>query len=114
MRSSPAFGAGERGSGLKYGVECSEDDLSKNWQRLILTHLKEKTHKGVLTGSAITDMEITLVSGKAHNKHTEGDFREATYRTRTPRPKGSRIRIVGALLCFLVGSTGENGRKGND
>ena len=72
---------GERGSGLKYGVECSEDDLSKNWQRLILTHLKEKTHKGVLTGSAITDMEITLVSGKAHNKHTEGgDFREATYR----------------------------------
>jgi hypothetical protein len=72
---------GEPGSGLKFGVECSEDDLSKNWQRLILTHLEEKAHKGVLTGSAITDMEITLVSGRAHNKHTEGgDFREATYR----------------------------------
>jgi ribosomal protection tetracycline resistance protein len=72
---------GERGSGLVFGVECNEDDLSKNWQRLILTHLNEKTHKGVLTGSAITDMKITLVSGKAHNKHTEGgDFREATYR----------------------------------
>lgn len=71
----------ERGSGLCFGVECSEDDLSRNWQRLILTHLGEKTHKGVLTGSAITDMKITLVSGKAHNKHTEGgDFREATYR----------------------------------
>jgi small GTP-binding protein len=72
---------GERGSGLVFGVECNEDDLSKNWQRLILTHLSEKTHKGVLTGSAITDIKITLVSGKAHNKHTEGgDFREATYR----------------------------------
>jgi len=72
---------GEIGSGLKFGVECNEDELSKNWQRLILTHLKEKVHKGVLTGSAITDMKITLVSGRAHNKHTEGgDFREATYR----------------------------------
>lgn len=72
---------GERGSGLQFCVECNEEDLSKNWQRLILTHLKEKSHKGVLTGSAITDMKITLVSGKAHNKHTEGgDFREATYR----------------------------------
>ncbi|NLM58587.1 MAG: GTP-binding protein [Clostridium sp.] len=72
---------GERGSGLKYDVNCSEDYLSQSWQRLILTHLKEKTHKGVLTGSAITDMKITLVAGKAHNKHTEGgDFREATYR----------------------------------
>lgn len=65
---------GERGSGLKYDVNCSEDYLSQSWQRLILTHLKEKTHKGVLTGSAITDMKITLVAGKAHNKHTEGAF----------------------------------------
>lgn len=72
---------GELGSGLKFQTECSEDMLSKNWQRLILTHLKEKEHKGVLTGSPITDMKITLVAGKAHNKHTEGgDFREATYR----------------------------------
>lgn len=72
---------GEPGSGLQFGVECSEDVLGKSWQRLILTHLEEKAHKGVLTGSAITDMKITLVSGRAHNKHTEGgDFREATYR----------------------------------
>jgi len=72
---------GEGGSGLQFDVNCNEDILSKNWQRLILTHLEEKVHKGVLTGSAITDMKITLVSGKAHDKHTQGgDFREATYR----------------------------------
>ncbi|MGB8451502.1 MAG: translation factor GTPase family protein [Anaerocolumna sp.] len=72
---------GEPGSGLQTGVECSEDELGKSWQRLILTHLEEKSHKGILTGAAITDMKITLVSGRAHNKHTEGgDFREATYR----------------------------------
>ncbi|QHI71677.1 translation factor GTPase family protein [Aminipila terrae] len=72
---------GEPGSGLQYSTACSEDLLGKNWQRLILTHLEEKTHKGVLTGSPITDMKITLVSGRAHTKHTEGgDFREATYR----------------------------------
>ena len=72
---------GESGSGLQFGTECSEDVLGKSWQRLVLTHLEEKVHKGVLTGSAITDMKITLVSGRAHNKHTEGgDFREATYR----------------------------------
>lgn len=72
---------GEPGSGLQFGAECSEDVLGKSWQRLVLTHLEEKAHKGVLTGSEITDMKITLVSGRAHNKHTEGgDFREATYR----------------------------------
>lgn len=72
---------GERGSGLQFGTECSEDLLAKNWQRLVLTHLEEKVHKGTLTGSPVTDMKITLVSGRAHNKHTEGgDFREATYR----------------------------------
>ncbi|MGC7872026.1 NYN domain-containing protein [Desulfosporosinus sp. SYSU MS00001] len=72
---------GEVGSGLMFDAECSEDTLSKNWQRLILTHLEEKAHKGVLTGSTITDIKITLVSGRAHTKHTEGgDFREATYR----------------------------------
>lgn len=72
---------GELGSGLQFAADCSEDHLDKNWQRLILTHLEEKEHKGVLTGSAITDMKITLVSGRAHLKHTEGgDFRQATYR----------------------------------
>lgn len=72
---------GELGSGLQFTSECSEDVLEKNWQRLVLSHLEEKSHKGVLTGSAITDMKITLVSGRAHKKHTEGgDFREATYR----------------------------------
>lgn len=72
---------GEPGSGLQFGTNCSEEVLGKSWQRLVLTHLEEKAHIGVLTGSAITDMKITLVSGRAHNKHTEGgDFREATYR----------------------------------
>lgn len=72
---------GEPGSGLQFDTDCSEDILGKSWQKLILTHLEEKAHKGVLTGSDITDIRITLVSGRAHNKHTEGgDFREATYR----------------------------------
>ncbi|MDY2606401.1 MAG: translation factor GTPase family protein [Lachnospiraceae bacterium] len=72
---------GEIGSGLTFATECSEEVLAKNWQRLILTHLQEREHKGVLTGSGITDMKITLVSGRAHLKHTEGgDFRQATYR----------------------------------
>ena len=71
----------KRGSGLIFETDCREDELSRNWQRLILTHLKEKNHKGVLTGSPITDMKITLKSGRAHIKHTEGgDFRQATYR----------------------------------
>jgi len=69
------------GSGLEFAADISTDDLALNWQRLILTHLQEKTHRGVLTGSPITDMRITLVNGKAHLKHTEGgDFRQATYR----------------------------------
>ena len=71
----------KRYSGLVFKTDCKEDLLDKNWQRLILTHLYEKTHIGVLTGSPITDMEITLKSGRAHPKHTEGgDFRQATYR----------------------------------
>ncbi len=70
-----------RGSGMHFTTDVSEDVLDKNWQRLILGHLMEKTHIGVLTGSPITDIKITLVAGKAHNKHTEGgDFRQATYR----------------------------------
>ena len=72
---------GERGSGLVFGTDCSEDNLDGNWQRLILTHLMEKEHPGVLAGMPITDMKITLTAGKAHLKHTEGgDFRQATYR----------------------------------
>ncbi len=72
---------GERGSGLRFASSCREDDLDRNWQRLILTHLMEKTHVGVLTGSPITDMKLTIVAGRAHEKHTEGgDFRQATYR----------------------------------
>lgn len=70
-----------RGSGLQLDSICSEDVLDRNWQRLILTHLEEKEHLGVLTGSPITDMKITLTAGRAHLKHTEGgDFRQATYR----------------------------------
>ena len=72
---------GEPGSGVQCGAACSTDVLDLNWQRLILTHLEEKEHLGVLTGSPITDIKITLVAGKAHLKHTEGgDFRQATYR----------------------------------
>ncbi len=71
----------EPGSGLKFEADCSTDDLPLNWQRLILTHLAEKKHRGVLTGSEITDMKITVIAGKSHVKHTEGgDFRQATYR----------------------------------
>jgi ribosomal protection tetracycline resistance protein len=72
---------GESGSGVVIEADCSEDMLDKNWQRLILTHLCEKEHRGVLTGSPITDIKITLKAGRAHQKHTEGgDFRQATYR----------------------------------
>lgn len=72
---------GEQGSGLEFASDCSEDMLEKSWQRLVVSHLEEKVHKGVLTGSAITDMKITLIAGRAHKTHTEGgDFREATYR----------------------------------
>ncbi len=71
----------EPGSGLSFDTNCSEDLLDRSWQRLVLTHLEEKEHVGVLTGSPITDMRITLIAGRAHQKHTEGgDFRQATYR----------------------------------
>ena len=77
LRLEPA----ERGSGLSFASEVSEDELAINYQKLILSHLEEKEYKGVLTGSPITDMKITLVAGRAHLKHTEGgDFRQATYR----------------------------------
>ena len=71
----------ERGTGLTFDTCCSEDALDRNWQRLILTHLEEKEHRGVLTGAPLTDVKLTLLAGRAHAKHTEGgDFRQATYR----------------------------------
>ena len=70
-----------RGSGMQFAADCREEVLDKNWQRLVLTHLEEKQHLGVLTGSPLTDVKITLIAGRAHLKHTEGgDFRQATYR----------------------------------
>ena len=72
---------GEPGSGLELATTCSEDVLDRNWQRLILSHLEERAHPGVLTGAPLTDVKITLLTGRAHIKHTEGgDFRQATYR----------------------------------
>jgi len=72
---------GEPGSGITCRLDCEESGLDRNWQRLILTHLQERTHRGVLTGSPLTDVIISLVAGRAHQKHTEGgDFRQATYR----------------------------------
>ena len=72
---------GERGSGVELSIACPEDVLDRNWQRLILTHLAERAHPGVLTGSPLTDVKLTLLAGRAHLKHTEGgDFRQATYR----------------------------------
>ena len=72
---------GEAGSGMTFAANCSEDLLDKNWQRLIMTHLEERKHRGVLTGAEITDMKISVVGGRAHLKHTEGgDFRQSTYR----------------------------------
>lgn len=85
----------ELGSGLEFASDVSEDDLDKNWQRLIRTHLEERVHRGVLTGSAITDMRITIVGGKAHTKHTEGgDFRQATYRAIRQGLMQARSRLL--------------------
>lgn len=94
---------GEPGSGLQFGVNCSEDVLGKSWQRLVLTHLEEKAHKGVLTGAAITDMKITLVSGRAHPKHTAGgDFREATYRAVRQGLKEARSILLEPYYGFQL------------
>lgn len=95
--------SGEPGSGLQFDSSCSEDILGKSWQRLILTHLEEKEHRGVLTGSAITDMKITLVSGRAHNKHTEGgDFREATYRAVRQGLKEAKSVLLEPYYAFQL------------
>ena len=94
---------GEPGSGLVFGTRCSEDALDKNWQRLILTHLAEKSHRGVLTGAEITDMRISLVGGRAHAKHTEGgDFRQATYRAVRQGLKQCRSVLLEPVYAFCL------------
>ena len=93
----------EAGSGLVFATDCSEDELDKNWQRLILTHLEEKAHVGVLTGSEITDMKITLIAGRAHLKHTEGgDFRQATYRAVRHGLKSGKSRLLEPVYEYTV------------
>lgn len=107
---------GKRGSGLVFKSECKEDVLDKNWQRLILTHLYEKTHIGVLTGSPITDMEIVLMSGKAHPKHTEGgDFRQATYRAVRQGLRSAKSILLEPYYDFTLEVPTENvGRAMSD
>ena len=104
------------GSGLEFTTDISTDDLALNWQRLILTHLQEKTHRGVLTGSPITDMRITLVNGKAHLKHTEGgDFRQATYRAlRQGLMKTKNVLLEPYLTLEIIAPTDSLGRIMND
>lgn len=100
---------GERGSGIQFDSECSEDVLDRNWQRLVLPHLEEKEHKGVLTGSVITDMKITLTSGKAHLKHTEGgDFRQATYRAVRQGLKKAESVLLEPYYEFRIELPSEN------
>ncbi len=93
----------EAGSGLQFDTACSEDVLDKNWQRLILTHLEEKRHVGVLTGAEITDVRITLAAGRAHLKHTEGgDFRQATYRAVRQGLRQARCRLLEPYYDFRL------------
>ena len=100
---------GKRDSGLVFSSACREDQLDKNWQRLILTHLYEKTHLGVLTGAPITDMEIVLVSGRAHAKHTEGgDFRQATYRAVRQGLRQAKSLLLEPLYAFTLEVPPEN------
>ena len=100
---------GEPSSGLVFALACSEDILDGNWQRLILTHLKEREHPGVLTGSPITDMKITLISGRAHQKHTEGgDFRQATYRAVRQGLKKAQSILLEPYYHFTIELPSEN------
>ena len=93
----------EAGSGLVFDTDCSEDVLDRNWQRLILTHLQEREHPGVLTGSPVTDMKITLVAGRAHLKHTEGgDFRQATYRAVRQGLKSAESVLLEPWYSFVL------------
>ena len=106
----------KRDSGLVFKTECPEDDLDKNWQRLILTHLYEKTHLGVLTGSPVTDIEIVLKAGRAHPKHTEGgDFRQATYRAVRQGLRSAQSLLLEPVFRFTLSVPAENiGRAMND
>ncbi len=106
----------EPGSGLVFDTDISTDDLALNWQRLILTHLKEKIHRGVLTGAPVTDMKITLINGKAHLKHTEGgDFRQATYRAvRQGLMKARSILLEPYLTLEITAPQESLGRIMND
>lgn len=100
---------GKRDSGIVIKSECKEDLLDKNWQRLILTHLYEKTHIGVLTGSPITDIEIILASGKAHPKHTEGgDFRQATYRAVRQGLRSAQSQLLEPIYEYTLEVPTEN------
>ena len=107
---------GEAGSGLQFASACSEDVLDRNWQRLILTHLEERSHLGVLTGSPITDMKITLLTGRAHLKHTEGgDFRQATYRALRQGLMQSESVLLEPVLSFILEvPAGQVGRAMSD
>ena len=99
----------EPGSGLQFGTSCSEDVLDRNWQRLILTHLEEKRHVGVLCGGEITDMRITLIAGRAHQKHTEGgDFRQATYRAVRQGLREAGCRLLEPYYDFRLEVPQEN------
>lgn len=100
---------GEPGSGCQFFTACSEDVLARNWQRLILTHLEEKEHIGVLTGSALTDVQITLIGGRAHLKHTEGgDFRQATYRAVRQGLKKAKSVLLEPYYEFRLELPAEN------
>lgn len=105
-----------QGSGLVLATRCPEDDLDRSWQRLIMTHLQEKTHLGVLTGSPVTDMKITLMSGRAHVKHTEGgDFRQATYRAVRQGLMQAKSRLLEPYYAFRLEVPPEQlGRAIND
>ena len=107
---------GEPGSGLVFESRCPVDALAKNWQRLVLTHLREKRHRGVLTGSELTDMKITLIAGRAHEKHTEGgDFRQATYRAVRQGLMMAENVLLEPVYTFRVKLPQENlGRLLND
>lgn len=99
----------EPGSGLQFGTSCSEDVLDRNWQRLILTHLEEKRHVGVLCGGEITDMRMTLIAGRAHQKHTEGgDFRQATYRAVRQGLREAGCRLLEPYYDFRLEVPQEN------
>ena len=93
----------ERGSGITVTSTCSEDVLDKNWQRLIAAHVEEKEHKGVLTGSALTDVKVTILTGRAHIKHTEGgDFRQATYRAIRQGLKSAESVLLEPYYSFVL------------